>query len=621
MSVLNLLTPRLGLYEAWDLFFTLGAIVLAFVLQRFKSGVFQHLDGAFAAFENRCSAIAARPWLSIVIIAVASIGLRLAIAPWLGTPDPVIADEFSLIFQADTMFHGHLANPGTVTPNFEAVYVLLRPTFSSMYPVLRSFPLLVGLLLGVGVWGGVLLSVCALAIAVHWMVRQWVNDRVALLVAAIVILRFGLFSLWVNSYFGSAFTGLGGVLLLGGYRSVMTRSALSGGIAIGVGVLILMTTRPYEALFFAAPILLALAIHFVVATGPVRKALVAPALAAVVFIGLGLGITLASNSAVTHDAKVFPYNLYRQTSSLAPAWLINKPVPIVGPGPRYAIAQHFLDYEYRNYHDNRQRLLSSEAYRFRNYWNFYVGFALTIPFLLGLVALRRNYAVLASIVVLGLALSIETWTFSHYAAPGFGFFMLAIAAGFDAMRKRPAQSGVPWTWLSRTLVLALVVGSVIPLQSTFAGKPDFVPWADNGFSTPCCWLRPRSAPNELRRVVEQTPGRNIVLVDTSVQAPYAILISNEADLENARTLLVNRDPQYDQETIARYPGRRIWTLTWQPGDGAACLTPRKSTDLVPVLPTWVRGSAAACPGGLLRPLTAFQVSSDTMRQGPVDRHK
>lgn len=602
MHLLDLLVPRVGLFEAVELVLTAAALIAAVALHRSKCRSLPNLDRVFGVLERALAKLAGRPVLAMAALAVAAIGLRLALAPWLGTPDPVVADEFSLIFQAETMRHGHLANPGDVTPNFEAVYVLLRPSYASIYPVLRSFPLLLGLLTGVGAWGGVLLSVAALAIAVYWMVRQWVNDQTALLAAAIVIVRFGLFSLWANSYFGSAFTALGGVLLLGGYRAVTVRQALTGGIAVGLGVMILLTTRPYEALFYSAPFLIALLGRFVFASGAMRKALVAPALAAAAFIGLGLGCTVASNSAITHEFKTFPYNLYRQTSSLAPAWLINRPVPIVGPGPRYDITRRFMAFEYEKFQAYRHSLIATETARFRNYWLFYVGFALTIPFAFGLCALRRHKVALASAGTLALALSIETWTFAHYAAPGFGFFMLAIAQGFAVMRQR----GGGWIWLSRLLVVALLLGCIVPLKLTFTGQDDFAPWVNNGFNTPCCWLRPRSVPNEVKRVVEQTPGRNLVLVDSGPRAPYAILIANDPVLADAQTLLVNADPLYDKATIARFPARHVWTLTWQANDGAACLTPQGFSANRAAPPGWGQGAAPFCPGGVAWSRSAFR---------------
>jgi hypothetical protein len=76
----------------------------------------------------------------------------------------------------------------------------------------------------------------ALTVAVYWMVREWMNAKYAFIAAFIVIIRYGLFSLWVNAYWGGAFTALGGVLLLGGLqgsqiasKSVLRRCGRLGG--------------------------------------------------------------------------------------------------------------------------------------------------------------------------------------------------------------------------------------------------------------------------------------------------------------------------------------------------------------------------------------------------------
>ena len=208
----------------------------------------------FPRFEELVSEIADRPYLSAAAVAGAALCARLALSPFLETPQPIVADEISLMLQAKTYLGGHLANHVKLLPDFESVYVILSPTYASMYPVLRSLPVFLGLCLRIGAWGGILLSMVALIVAIYWMVREWVNSKYAIVAALIVIIRFGLFSFWVNSYWGGAFTALGGVLLAGGYKAVRSRPSLLNGAAVGLGVVILMTTRPYEGMFYAIPL-------------------------------------------------------------------------------------------------------------------------------------------------------------------------------------------------------------------------------------------------------------------------------------------------------------------------------------------------------------------------------
>jgi hypothetical protein len=598
---------RVGIYEAWQLPLTLLMLLSAVLIAKYPIGL-------FAKFENFAGKIADRPYLSAALIAGAATGARLALSPFLGIPQPIVADEASLMLQAKTYFGGHLANHVNLLPDFESVYVLLSPTYASMYPVLRSLPLFIGFCLGIGAWGGVLLSMVALTIAVYWMVREWINAKYAFIAALIVIIRYGLFSFWVNSYWGGAFTGLGGVLLLGGFKALRSRPNLLNGAMIGLGVFILMTTRPYEGMFYAAPFGAALVVQFIRSTTLQRKSLISPGLAAAVLVAAGFGLTLAHDEAVTGDWKVSPYLLYRQTVGQVPAFLVESRSPQRESQVRYAVtrADIFDDLAY-NRRENWAGILSAESFRFRNYWNFYVGFALLIPFVVGIYALRGEATVLLAAAALGVGLSLGTFSFAHYAAPGFGFVMLAIMAGFRSLRQ-----WTPWGYpfglsLSRVLPLALVIGSVIPLSSAFTGWPTYTMLVNTHFSTPCCWLRPRSFHMNVADEVDRYEGGNLVIVDTGPKAPIQErLVSNDADIDNERTIWINEDAEFNRLEIERYPDRRVWRLGWL-DDGAACLqlfqTGSSHADILPdIAPLasdqkqgWVPGSPDRCSRGLIHP--------------------
>ena len=62
----------------------------------------------FAKFENLVGRIADRPYLSAALIAGVATCARLALSPFLGTPQPIVADELSLTLQAKTYLAGHL---------------------------------------------------------------------------------------------------------------------------------------------------------------------------------------------------------------------------------------------------------------------------------------------------------------------------------------------------------------------------------------------------------------------------------------------------------------------------------------------------------------------------------
>ena len=594
---------RVGLYEAWQLPLTLLMLLAAAIITKNEIGLFVKIEDLIRKIEDR-------PYLSAALLAGVAACLRLSLSPFIGTPQPIVPDEPSLMLQAQTYFSGRLANHVNLLPDFESVYVLLSPTYSSQYPVLRSFPLVVGYCLGIGAWGGVLLSVVALTVAVYWMVREWINARYAFIAALIVIIRYGLFSFWVNSYFGGAFTALGGVLLLGGFKAVKSRPTLLNGAAVGLGVVVLMTTRPYEGMVYALPFGVALVIHFVRSKSPERRALVPVGLSAAFLVGAGFGLTLAHDQAVTGDWKVSPYLLYRQTVGQVPAFLVESHDPRGEGQARYAATQKAVNYDVAFY-DRRETWLGiffAETSRFRHYWLFYVGFALLIPFVVGIYALNGEPTFLLAAASLGVGLSLGSFDFAHYAAPGFGLVILATMAGFRTLRQWR-----PWGYsyglsLTRVLPLALVVGSVVPLSSALSGWPVF--YLTSHDTPPCCWLRPRSLHTTVADAVDHYEGKNLLIVDTGPNSPVGKdLVFNDADIDDEKTIWINDDPEFNRLAIDRYPHRRIWRLGWL-DSGAACLQSfgvvsnlADSRDIEPLSGDekqgWVPGSPERCPEGLI----------------------
>ncbi len=556
----------LGIYEAWQLPLTLAAAMLALMIAIRPVRL-------FSAVEEWITIASDRPLLSIVIIIAITVGSRVVLLTIIGIQDPIAADEFSIIFQAKTYLAGSLSNKISLTPNFETPYVLLNPTYSSIYPVLRSFPLIIGYLLGIGAFGGVLLSMAALTVAVYWMVREWVNARYGFVAALIVILRFGMFGMWVNSYWGGAFTALGGVLLLGAFKSLKSRPTIAAAAALGLGAVILMTTRPYEGLFYAAPFALALGVHFLRSSAAVRISMAVPAAVAIGLVLGGLSLTLVHNQAVTGDWKLATYVQYQKTTGTTHTLLVQSPVESSQSLARYDVNKRLFANDYVVVERGRRigSLFSMEYLKFKHYWDFYVGFALFVPFVIGVWALRREPAVLLSGAFLAFALSIGTWSWAHYAAPGFGIVILAVMLGF-----RDLRVWRPWRFpygrsLSRTLPLALLIGTAVPLSSALFGVPASRMFVDSMTFSPCCWIHARSLHIAIENEIDRSEDRNIVLADTGPKAPVSeLLIANDPKIEDARTIWINDDPEFNVSTINRYAGRRVWHLSWL-DDGGPCL--------------------------------------------------
>jgi hypothetical protein len=445
-----------------------------------------------------------------------------------------------------------------------------------------------------------------LCVATYWALRVWIGPRYAFVAALLAIVRFGLFSFWVNSYCGGAFTALGGLLLLGGYKRLVDRPAIAAGAWVGAGAFILMTTRPFEGLLFAAPFGVALIVAFVKARRQGRRPMLIAGIVASLFVAGGGALTVAHDTAVTGDWKLAPYTLYRQTTAETPPFIFERPNR--GARARYPLTSIGLDEE-RRYYQSRPSIvdhIAAEAQRLFNYWNFYVGFALSAPFFMGLVCLRRYpVLVLASIVLLA-GLAIETWDFAHYAAPAFGVFSLAIVLGLRALRRWRPRGPPIGLALSRWLPLTLTVGLWTPVSAALLGGGSFENYQR---SASCCVIRTETIHQLTERLLGAVAEPNIVVVNEGPWAPrYVMLVYNEALVSKAHVIWLNEDPAMNPATIARYPGRRVWRLTWSP-PGGACLRqdPRRFDPAVNLSLAnspraskngWGTGASDTCPDGL-----------------------
>ena len=237
------------------------------------------------------------------------VAIRLSLLGIYPVPEPSIHDEFSHLLLADTLAHGRLTNPPhPLWQHFESIHIIQQPTYNSMYPPGQGAFLALGGWLFHEPWVGVVISVGLMFAAFCWMLQAWLPPKWALFGTLLAILAFGVTTLWMNSYLGGAVSSIGGALVLGAVRRLRKPGRnVAQSILLGIGIVLLMNTRPFEGALLTAAALTYLAI------GAERKRWVRIGVPASLIICAGLLFTGYYNWRVTGSAVRMPYEVNRDT--------------------------------------------------------------------------------------------------------------------------------------------------------------------------------------------------------------------------------------------------------------------------------------------------------------------
>ncbi len=195
-----------------------------------------------------------RPVVGVLLCGVLGAVLPAGYAWCAGIPEPQIHDEFSYLLAADTYAQGRLTNPSPELPEFfEAEHVLLVPTYMSKYPPGQGLVMALGQVAcgmpACGVW----FSCGVFAASLYWMLLGWTSARWALATTLAAIL-INMASYWSQSYWGGMAAASGGALLFGGLRRTLRRPQMSSSLLMGLGIVVLAITRPFEGLLACLPV-------------------------------------------------------------------------------------------------------------------------------------------------------------------------------------------------------------------------------------------------------------------------------------------------------------------------------------------------------------------------------
>jgi hypothetical protein len=428
----------------------------------------------FSAFEFSIRRISHKPLLSGFVLIVVLIVTRVVLLPIIPVPHPVIHDEFSYLLASDTFANGRITNPPhQFWQSFETVHILQQPTYMSMYPPVQGLFLALGQKVSGLPWAGVCVSMGAMILSIFWMLRGWVSPPWAFVAAFLITIRWGLFSYWMNSYWGGAPAATAGALVLGSLPRLARRVRLRDSLALGLGFSLLANSRPYEGLLVASAAIAAFAIALF------RQGWLSRLLRWRVVVPVCLVLSCSAASAfyynwrITGSALKVPYVSDREQYATTPLFLILplRPEPVYrDEGLRRVYAA-----EVTLYRKARAMWgLREIGRKLKDFWLFFFGPLLTIPVLVLLFTRsdppderKQFFLYIVGVTVAGLL--IEVWFYPHYASPATAAIVSVIVLGFQrlrALRWRQREIGL---FMSRAIPLGCLLLCFIPLTTAFLG--------------------------------------------------------------------------------------------------------------------------------------------------------
>ena len=526
----------------------LGALVICLVIFWF---VPRFANPVFAGIETIGTRLARNRGAALLVVPFAVIALRVCILPVIPVPFPQVHDEFSYLLAGDTFAHGRLTNPPhPMRMFFDTIHVDQQPTYMSKYPPAQGAVLALGEILG-NPWIGVLLSCALMCAAVLWALQGWLPRRWALLGAAIFSLRVGLFSYWMNSYWGGAAAATGGALVVGAFPRILRRWRMRDAALMGMGMLILSNSRPFEGLIFCGPI----AVGLIVALwknqkGLARKTVLLRFVIPLIVAGaVGGGFLAYYNFRGTGHPFLFPYTINDRTYLTT---------PIFGWGtPRtpfhHSSAQ--LDDFYNGW--ARSSWLQGRADSFQkiartaaldavrlSYFFLWPELCFVATALLLLIRAEKfRFLILQLVFCVGGFVSIP-WFQPHYAAPLSGALFCTMTQGIRYIRQFRHQDKPIGIGLSRIIVL--FVALLAPLHHQF---PPSVP--------PGMEYRHRFSVQ-----LGAVPGNHLVIVRySSEHDSLAEWVYNDADIDHSKIVWARDIPGADLAGLLNYfSARRVWLV-------------------------------------------------------------
>ncbi len=465
-----------------------------------------------------------------------------------GYPRPEIHDEFSYLLAADTFASGRLANPSPPHwSSFESFHILVEPKYVSKYPPAQGLFLAFGQrIFGHPAWG-VWLSVSLMSAAVMWLCFEWLPPQFALVAGLVALMQVGIVGYWSQSYWGGAVTAIGGALVFGGIRRLARRPRLADGALVGLGVVLLICSRPLEGILLFGTVLTVVVLLGRRYVWPPKAQYLSPGVIFLVILCCGVLFNVYYDSKTTGDLWTPPYLLYeREYGTVSPLLYMSGDRTKVLPNQDF---HRLYDGVFR---ESVERLRQPGIFVLRAVfiliaWTmFFLGPSVILA-IQGIRHFRLNHwhiLALACCCVIGLHALLTRAAYAHYVASVSPLFYVLFGSAINVRvaRRREVSSSLVITILAIPALILVLQGGATVLRG------------------PSSFLELRA--DVLSRVT-QAGGRHLVIVSyTANHDPNRDWVYNGAKMEGSAVLWARDLGEAENEELTRYySDRKIWHLT------------------------------------------------------------
>ena len=495
------------------------------------------------------------PWSAIVVVGVVSFVAVAGLAIKRGIPRPYVHDEFSYLLAGDTFAHGRLTNPQhPMWEHFESMHILARPTYMSKYPPGQGLALALGqAVTGEPIWGVWVATVLASA-AMCWMLMAFVPVRWALVGGLMAALHPQMLE-WGQRYWGATLAALGGALAIGGWgRMISIRGGRQSSVWswreamwMGVGMVVLANTRPYEGAVLAGVLVLGLVWRMVSEKGRIAGAWgMWGAMAGVLAVGAGL--MAYYNWRVTGSAFRLPYQEHQSQYGAVPLFIFQ--ARGAQPAYRHKEIETFQVREQVYWYKRHDSWYELRKEAIKNLGRLRAGclgnvevLALPLVLLPWMVwKVRRVRWLVGVLAVVTGALLLETYCFPHYATPAAG--VVAVIAVM-ALR-RMSRLG----WPMGRLMARVTVGVFVAWSAVWwAG---FYNWKQEGFAV---------ARHEVLEGLKKQEGKHLVIVRYGEHNVHEEWVYNEAEIDEAKVVWAREmDTEHNRKLLEYFKDRKVWLI-------------------------------------------------------------